>query len=67
MPGSIFIIQNDDTFVEMTHQPYEKEDHLQSFLERYPALLAGDQVDIATPRRWLLIAREMSIPGFAGN
>jgi len=62
MPGSIFIIQNDDTLVEMNHQPYATEDHLQSFLEQYPALLAGDQVDTATPRRWLLISREMSIP-----
>ena len=62
MPGSIFIIQNDDTLVEMTHQLYAKEDHLQSFLERYPALLAGDQVDTTAPRRWLLIAREMPIP-----
>ncbi len=62
MPGSIFIIQNDDTLVEMTHQPYTTEDHLQRFLERYPSLLAGDQVDAAAPRRWLLIAREMPIP-----
>jgi len=42
MPGSIFIIQNYDTLVEMTHQPYATEDHLQRFLERYPELLAGD-------------------------
>lgn len=25
--------------------------------------MAGDQVDPATPRRWLLIAREMAVPG----
>ena len=30
------IDQNDDTLVEMTHQPYTTEDHLQRFLERYP-------------------------------
>ena len=41
MPGSIFIIQNDDPLVEMTHQPYTTEDHLQRFLERYPSLPAG--------------------------
>jgi hypothetical protein len=55
VPESIFIIQKDDSLVEMTHQPYATEDHLQCFLERYPALLAGDQVDALTPRRWLLI------------
>lgn len=62
MSGSMFIIQNDDTLIEMTEQPYTKEDHLQRFLERYPALLAGDQVDRMNPRRWLLIAREVPIP-----
>ena len=41
MPGSIFIIQNDDTLVEMTHQPCSTEDHLQCFLEQYPSLPAG--------------------------
>ena len=48
--------------VELTHQPYTTEDHLQSFLERYPPLPTGGQVDAAAPRRWLLIAREMPIP-----
>jgi len=62
MSGSIFIIQNDDTLVSMMQQPYEKEEHLQRFLERYPELLAGDQIDSVNPRRWLLIAREMPIP-----
>lgn len=62
MSGAIFIIQNDETLVEMTQRPYEKEDHLQRFLERYPALLAGDQVDTHEPRRWLLVVREMPIP-----
>jgi len=45
----------------MTYQPYTIEDHFQSFLQRYPSLPAGDQVDAATPRRWLLIARDMPI------
>lgn len=62
MPGSIFIIQNDDTLVEMTEQAYAKEDHLQRLLERYPALLAGDQIDRAEPRRWLFVCRETPIP-----
>ncbi len=53
MPGSIFIIQNDHTLIEMTHQPYAQEDHLQRFLERYPALPAGDQVDIAAMKSLL--------------
>lgn len=62
MMGSIFLIQDENTLVEMSEEPYEKEDHLQSFLEDYPTLLAGDQVDSDKPRRWLLISREMPVP-----
>ena len=60
--GSIFLIQDENTLVEMSEEPYEKEDHLQSFLEDYPTLLAGDQIDSEKPRRWLLISREMPVP-----
>lgn len=62
MMGSIFLIQDENTLVEMSEEFYEKEDHLQSFLEDYPALLAGDQIDNEKPRRWLLISREMPVP-----
>ena len=61
MPG-IFLIQNDDSLVEMNEQPYDSEDLLQELLAKYPRLLSGDQNDDATPRRWLLISREMPVP-----
>src|SRR5262249_38311738 len=35
---------------------------LQELLAKYPNLLAGDQMDGAAPRRWLLISREMGVP-----
>jgi hypothetical protein len=60
--GSIFLIHDKDTLVEMSEAPYEKEDYLQSILEDYPKLLAGDQIDGEKPRRWLLISREMPVP-----
>jgi len=63
MSGGIFLIQNDGDLVEMKEKPYDLEDHLQSLLARYPNLLAGNQIDESAPRRWLLIKREMSIPG----
>jgi hypothetical protein len=46
----------------MTQQPCDSEDALQTLLAQYPALLAGDQVDCARPRRWLLVAREVPLP-----
>lgn len=60
MSGGIYLIQDDDRLVEMTEQAYETEDRLQELLEKYPQLLAGDQIDRATPRRWLLISREIT-------
>ena len=63
MPGGIFLIQNDGQLVEMIEQKYESEDLLQELLAKYPNLLAGDQIDSENPRRWLLIDREMSVPG----
>ncbi|MEO0375199.1 MAG: hypothetical protein AAF329_11370 [Cyanobacteria bacterium P01_A01_bin.17] len=58
----IFSIQADNQLVEMTEAPYLSEDAFQSLLEDYPSLLAGDQIDSASPRRWLLVKREMGVP-----
>jgi len=63
MSGHIFNIQDDGTLVEMNEQPFENEDIFQTLLEKYPNLLAGDQINSGDPRRWLLVRREMGIPG----
>ena len=60
MAGGIYLIQDDDRLVEMMEQPYDSEDQLQDLLVTYPNLIAGDQIDRATPRRWLLISREVT-------
>jgi hypothetical protein len=62
MNGGIFLIQSGGDLVEMKEQPYDTEAVLQELLARYPNLLAGDQMDGASPRRWLLISREMGVP-----
>lgn len=59
MSGGIYLIQANDELVEMTEQIYDSEEQLQELLETYPRLLAGDQIDRITPRRWLLISREI--------
>ena len=63
MTGGVFLIQDDGELVEMTEQPYGSEERLQELLARYPNLLAGGQIDPAAPRRWLLVSREVGIPG----
>lgn len=65
MSGGIYLIQEGGNLVEMAEHAYDSEDLLQELLEKYPALLAGDQIDSKTPRRWLLVSREASIPSEA--
>ena len=62
MSGGIFLIQSGGKLVEMKEQPYDTEDVLQELLAKYPNLLAGDQMDGAAPRQWLLVSREMGVP-----
>ena len=61
MTGKIFNIQESGDLVEMRVAGFVNEDDFQSLLERYPDLLAGDQIRSDAPRRWLLIRREMGI------
>ncbi len=58
----IYLIHGDDRLVPMDEQGYISEDRLQELLARYPDLLAGDQPSSESPRRWLLISREVGVP-----
>jgi hypothetical protein len=62
MGGAIFLIQDNGHLMEMNEQDYDSEDLLQGLLAKYPNILAGDQINSIEPRRWLLIAREASLP-----
>ncbi|MDE3041338.1 MAG: hypothetical protein KGJ82_12315 [Nitrospirota bacterium] len=58
-----YLLQETGQLVEMIEQPYDSEALLQGLLSRYPSLLAGNQIDPESPRKWLLISREFGIPG----
>ena len=62
MTTGIYLIQNDGTLIEMNEQEYDSEKILQELLQKYHNLLAGDQIDEVSLRRWILIAREFQIP-----
>jgi hypothetical protein len=62
MSSGVFLLQNDNSLVRMDETPYEAESLLQILLEDHPDLLAGDQIDVSTPRQWLLIKREAGVP-----
>jgi hypothetical protein len=67
MKPGIFLVQDNDELVEMNEQAYDSENLLQTLLAKYPALLVGNQIDPATPRRWLLIERESGVPSKEGG
>jgi len=60
--AGLYLLQDDKKLVEFEEAPYDSEALLQELLEKYPGLLAGDLVDAAAPRRWLLVKREAGIP-----
>ncbi|MBC8254985.1 MAG: hypothetical protein H8E35_13310, partial [Ardenticatenia bacterium] len=63
MTRKIYLIRGDDTLQDLSEEAYASEDLLQTLLEKYPDLLAGDQINEASPRRWLLVSREVPVPG----
>src|SRR5689334_11653987 len=63
---TIFLINKDNQITEMKDQPYDSEDRLQALLANFPSVLAGDQINSSTPVKWLLIKREVGVPGEVG-
>jgi hypothetical protein len=64
---AIFLVQHDGKLVRMEHGPYESEDLLQTLLAEYPDLLAGYQITPQSPRRWLLVDREVGLAHESGG
>lgn len=60
-PG-LFVLKEDGSLIGLEEAAYEAESMLQALLARYPELMPGDQIDSETPRRWLLITRELGVP-----
>lgn len=63
----IFYINERNQAVQLHEQRYENEDDFQELIERYPDILAGEQIDPEIPRKWILISREMGVPGHEGG
>lgn len=65
--GSIFHIDEHNRAVQLDEIKYESEDILQRLVGQYPEILAGEQIDPENPRKWILISREMGVPGHEGG
>jgi hypothetical protein len=59
----MFVLKEDGSLIPLKPAQFVLEDDFQRLLEDYPELLAGDLIDPEEPRRWLLVAREIGIPG----
>jgi hypothetical protein len=68
MNDAIYLINDasSKTSIRLEPTPYGTEDEFQTLLERFPELLAGEQIDRDNPRRWLLVGREIGIPDSEG-
>lgn len=62
MSRKIYLLSEDDKLLPLQETSYTSEDLLQTLLQNYPDLLAGDQMNEASPRRWLLVDREFGVP-----
>jgi len=62
MTGRIYLLNDNADLVGMEEKTYDSENLLQELLANHPDLLAGDQIEPESPRRWLLVKREMGIP-----
>jgi len=67
MAGRIYLLKEDSKLIAMEEAPYDSESLLQKLLADHPDLLAGDQINTEEPRRWLLVTREMAVPGEQGG
>ncbi|PAU95371.1 hypothetical protein CK503_04030 [Aliifodinibius salipaludis] len=63
MPTGIFLINKKNELVELEETDFQSEDIFQELLENYPNLLSGKLIDPEVPRSWLLVDREVGIPG----
>src|SRR5882762_2705403 len=63
MAGRIYLLDGESNLIAMEEASYDSESLLQKLLADHPDLLAGDQINAEEPRRWLLVTREMAVPG----
>lgn len=63
MAGKIYALNNGGELTELMPALYSNEDFFQSLIEKHPEILAGDQINPDVPRKWLLISREIGVPG----
>lgn len=60
MPN-IFLLRDNEQFIEMEERCYDSERVLQELLSKYPSILSSDNHMGGEPRRWLLLQAEAGL------
>jgi hypothetical protein len=63
MKDQIFLLNSESKLVELNESDFIDEAQFQKLLEDYPSLISGSQINPDNPRRWILISREVGVPG----
>lgn len=63
----MFILNDDGQLLRVAQESYDSEDLLQRLLADYPSLIPGEQINAGSPRKWLLVTREASLPDEEGG
>lgn len=67
MAGKIYMIKENNEFVEMEEKGHAREIDFQMLIKKYPDLIPGDQIDSGNPRKWLLVGSEVNFPIIGGG
>jgi hypothetical protein len=61
--AKIFLVdENQNALSPMTETSYEAEEVLQALIAQYPDLIPGEQINPESPRKWMLVGRELAVP-----
>ncbi len=67
MASDSIYLMSEEGLVEMKNDPTSPRICSRSSLPKYPDLLGGGQMNAGEPRRWLLVRRELGVPGGEGE
>ena len=65
--AGVFVLRDDRTLAPLQSAEFARESDFQALVGDFPELLAGEQMNAASPRRFLLVDREVGIPASTGG
>jgi hypothetical protein len=63
MDDQIFLVNDNNSLIELNESQFINEDEFQQLIAKHPKLISGSLINPDNPRKWILISREIGIPG----